>query len=72
MAELPLNLKAKKQTHPARAVDVTRLKNPEVRHIVAEEINNRLTSLQENQLQDIETLWNNIKNIIVCYMYVRY
>jgi len=56
VAELSLNLKAKKQTNPARAVDVTRLNNLEVRHIVAEEINNKLTSLQENQLQDIETL----------------
>lgn len=66
MAELSLNLKTKKQTHPARAVYIVRLNNPEVRHIVTEEINNRLTSLQESQLQDIiESLWKNIKNIIV-------
>lgn len=47
--------------------------NPEVRHIVTEEINNRLTSLQESQLQDIETLWKNIKNIIVdtCKLHLR-
>lgn len=73
VTELSLNLKAKRQTHPARAVDVTRLNDPEVRHIVAEEINNRLTSLQENQLRDIETLWNSIKNIIVdtCKLHLR-
>jgi len=65
VAEPSLNLKAKKQTHPARADDVMRLNNPELRHIVAEEINTRLTSLQESQLQDIETLWKNMKNIIV-------
>jgi len=33
--------------------------------MIAEEINNRLTSLQESQLQDIEILWKNMKNIIV-------